>query len=92
MTNATQHTPLPWFYDDGQNAVMTQGMALAFINDEATAYKENAAFIVTACNSHYELLETLQEMLADQETLNSPYRNEAICEKARLAIAKATSK
>jgi hypothetical protein len=33
-----------------------------------------------------ELLAVLKEMLADAETMNEPYRNEAICERARAAI------
>ncbi len=37
-----------------------------------------------------ELLAALAEMLADADTMNEPYRNEAICERARAAIAKAT--
>jgi hypothetical protein len=36
-----------------------------------------------------DLLEALEEMLCDAETMNPPYRNEAICERARAAIAKA---
>lgn len=39
-----------------------------------------------------ELLSVLTEFLCDQETLNEPFRNEAICEKARAAIAKAKGK
>lgn len=37
-----------------------------------------------------DLLAALAEMLADADTMNEPYRNEAICERARAAIAKAT--
>jgi len=37
-----------------------------------------------------ELLDALEELLTDIETLKPPFRNEAICERARAAIAKAT--
>ena len=36
-----------------------------------------------------DLLAALEEMLGDVDTMNEPYRNEAICERARVAIAKA---
>jgi hypothetical protein len=36
------------------------------------------------------MLAALQEILADQETMHEPYRNEAICERIRAAIAAAT--
>ena len=32
------------------------------------------------------LREALEEMLTDAETMNEPYRNEAICERARAAL------
>jgi hypothetical protein len=37
-----------------------------------------------------EIFDALAEMLADADTLREPYRNEAVCERARAAIAKAT--
>jgi len=39
-----------------------------------------------------DLLAALQEVLCDLDTLREPYRNEAICERVRAAIAKATGK
>lgn len=35
-----------------------------------------------------DLLSVVTEFLNDQETLKPPFRNEAICEKARAALAK----
>jgi hypothetical protein len=40
-------------------------------------------------NTQPELLEALEAMVADADTMNEPYRNEALCETARAAIAKA---
>ncbi len=37
-----------------------------------------------------EMLSLIHEMLCDQETLKEPVRNEALCEKARDIIARAT--
>ena len=54
----------------------------------------DASFMILACNAHDDLIaqrdalaEALREMLSDAETMNEPYRNEAICERARAALA-----
>jgi hypothetical protein len=57
------------------------GIAVAMVRGDA-----NARLIAAAP----ELLEVLNDLLCDLDTLNIPYRNEAICERARAAIAKAT--
>lgn len=36
-----------------------------------------------------DLADIVEEFLTDQETMNEPYRNEAICEGARAALKKA---
>lgn len=104
------HTPLPWDYErdlDPRDLLRPwvgqlvsnrfSAMACGTDLDEATA---NAAFIVRACNSHYELLEAL----TDPDLSEAVYRwsNEknigrqeydrrsAKVEKMRAAIAKAT--
>lgn len=46
---------------------------------------EDAALFATAP----QILAVLQEMLQDAETMKEPYRNEAICERARAVIAEA---
>ena len=52
----------------------------------AECQEANARLIAAAP----DLLDALAEMLADADTLQEPYRNEAICERARAAIARAT--
>jgi hypothetical protein len=61
----------------------------ALVTMSADVSEANAARIALCCNTHDELLAALEEMLADQETLKEPARNESACEKARAAIAKA---
>ena len=60
--------------------------------------EETAAFIVRACNSHYELVEALATMVIASDDLTDgqlAYNGEserefiAACEKARAALAKA---
>ena len=64
--------------------------------------RANAAFIVRACNSHYELLESLQSILPDYELCeiadarhgqSNPLAGiwKKNCKMARAAIKKATS-
>lgn len=107
MTN--KHTPLPWtnkpgpffvcqvgsnFDDPGiwSEAFQTDGTPFPF-GDK----KDDAAFIVRACNSHYELLATLKELVEVErkDKLTNPdisatdaYRGE-VWNKARAAISKA---
>jgi hypothetical protein len=63
-----QHTPLPWTYEGFTSIFAPSGLAVAntradhFGADRAQA---NAAFIVRACNSHYEMVEALETLLAD---------------------------
>lgn len=52
----------------------------------APAIRQELAALIAAAP---DLLAVLDEMLADAETMREPYRNEAICERARAAIAKA---
>ncbi|MDI6838064.1 MAG: hypothetical protein QMD99_20435 [Rhizobiaceae bacterium] len=50
-------------------------------------HRANAAFIVRACNSHYDLLEALRQMVANSESDKKEYRD---ChKKAVIAIARA---
>lgn len=52
--------------------------------DVALTYDPADAPLVAAAPA---MLAALQEILADQETMCEPYRNEAICERIRAAIA-----
>ena len=54
---------------------------------------QDAAYIVAACNAfprlmaeREELVAALAEFLNDQDTMREPYRNEAICERARALL------
>jgi len=85
----TKHTPGPWIeskignhYEEYLIYSEETGKNVA-INVDGLA---NARLIAAAP----DMLEALKEFLADQETMNEPYRNEAICERARAAIKKAT--
>lgn len=55
--------------------------------DIATVHGENAASNAVLIAAAPQLLAVLEEMLQDAETLKEPYRNEAICERARAVIA-----
>lgn len=71
----TQHTALPWKVDKGlgckkiKGGKMGKGRQAQYqvigwtegLHDEEKD-KANAEFIVTACNSHYELIEALRKM------------------------------
>jgi hypothetical protein len=68
------HTPLPWKASDSGTGIWSAGEplgknkiiaicscdAVSRPKDENTA---NAAFILRACNSHYELLEALENLI-----------------------------
>ena len=90
---AATHTPGPWtatMLSHGRmtSPIMAQndiyvGQAELHTNKDGLA---NARLIAAAP----ALLEALTEALADAETMNEPYRNEAVCERMRTAIALAT--
>lgn len=93
MTTVTnKHTPVPWCVVPGTSAIHTEdGLYLGGANLRQGENEANAAFIVRACNSHYELLEALEalsEMLyAAPNWMLQRYR--LPISKARAAIAKA---
>lgn len=78
MTQA-KHTPLPWKVQNGGGTntelliVADKGQYVPHFNGQAVAallmygetrpHEANAAFIVCACNLHYELLEALKLLL-----------------------------
>lgn len=69
------HTPLPWMTRKsygGDGCIIThadkapnEAHITDTSNDEVFISKEDAEFIVRACNSHYELLAALKEAEAD---------------------------
>lgn len=95
-----KHTPLPWQYN--YDDVLASEYADDLIcncewRDEEG--KANAAFIVRACNSHYELLEALKDTLSalgnfydsDNDNRNDPMMQSIgkTMDKASNAIKKA---
>lgn len=90
-----KHSPLPWVFKDRRtegkrvqvstayNHVGAPPQVCAMWNSRMAA--ENAAFIVRACNSHYELIEAL-EHLVGLEVWNA---DAIILRPAKAAIAKA---
>lgn len=76
----TQHTPTPWIFygeEDGDTGVITcevlgptEGV-VAYVNDPSLGDDDvmiaNAEFIVTAVNSHEELLEALEQAALELE-------------------------
>lgn len=100
----TKHTPLPWkvYYakNNGQiilgtgeeNGCAIQNHSGAFWRDDEEA-KANAEFVVRACNSHYELLEALEQVIdhcVRYFNLGDVGGDEAeILDNAKAAIAKA---
>lgn len=94
------HTPLPWVSDpagvgclgdistpDGQVIAQTQQVHgdLRHVVREA-----NKDFILRACNSHYELLEALEEFSREYDGFQDGNGDPCpTLEKARAAIAKA---
>ena len=90
----TQHTAGPWDFQNRGNLHGESGKvvivdanqtSLAKLKDLSGVSYANARLIAAAP----ELLEALKEALADAETMNEPYRNEAIYERMHAAIAKA---
>ena len=100
-----KHTPGPWYYrktkidgitnydvmaEDGEEDPWFIAMVMKSANPDLSG-KENAAFIVRACNSHYEMLEALRELYLDLVANDQDGLIEHVepMRKARDAIAKA---
>ena len=91
-------TPLPWSHTDEPvsnpywSAIRlwhgSAGVAEISLHNAHGQGRANAAYIVAACNAYPELVAALRETLTDQETMREPYRNEAICERARALLAR----
>jgi len=69
-TVKTQHTALPWVIDKyghvtrGRECVSANGFSMVMSSgDRQNEAKANAAFIVRACNSHYQLVSALRGLV-----------------------------
>ena len=102
MTN-TKHTPLPWKIHSVTDKHHIQIRAkkagtefecspavLGGWDTSAEENEANAQFITRACNSHYELLEALINLVDIVEVHASHIVRKADMKKAHTAIAKAT--
>jgi len=65
-----EHTPLPWHKDIHGHIGDSKGTNIASTwttpdenNPNGRPYKANAAFIVTACNAHYKLLNAAKQVM-----------------------------
>ena len=70
------HWVISYETDDGENGYVCS------VAEQIVAYTFAAAF---------QMKDALEEMVADAETMNPPYRNEAICERANAALHEARS-
>jgi hypothetical protein len=85
----TEHTAGPWTVSKPSgNYIDTPASKGSIAALTFSATPADARLIAAAP----DLLAALQEVLCDLDTLREPYRNEAICERVRAAIAKATGK
>ena len=81
----SKHTPGPWIVvgswiiEADQRSIGIARVARQCSDEQAGA---NALLLAAAP----ALAEALRDMLADQETMNEPYRNECLCENARAAL------
>jgi hypothetical protein len=110
MTN--KHTALPWKWDSNPNEYMSEpaligsdGEVICHFGDDETYYptegdapnSSNAAFIVRAVNSHYELLAALKEIITSYNAHEDGYARQVLrshkerAEGILAAIAKAES-
>ncbi len=92
----TPHTPLPWKGTDSRTGIFSAGeplgknkiIGICAVDAVSRPLSENIAnadFILTACNSHYDLLEALEKIA----NLDGRYRPAYVKEIAISAIAKA---
>jgi len=100
-----KHTALPWSWRsetdkdypkdyDLDNIVNSEGKyVLSIYGNQSKRKNPDYAFIVRACNSHYELLEALNKILHQpNNTISDGKALEAIIKIARSAIEKAEGK
>lgn len=104
MKTETKHTTLPWINDPLQPTIWANGgeIKIATIDDlpringksQWIEEQANAAFIIRACNSHYELLQACKAAIADANQTgcseNLAVIHTATIRQCMAAIAKAT--
>lgn len=97
-----QHTPLPWVTLDkytnrqavpiGSKIASSGGLAHnIFAEAHGHNCEANGQFIARACNSHYELLEALKDLVSVVAEIHPDADDLGGLEQARSAIAKAES-
>ena len=99
-----KHSELPWtVITDGEtlkikwfNGGSIANAMFTNLNRERLPAEANAAFIVTACNAHYDLVEALEEMISKLEIAarlecSEPFDIEKLplVKKGRTALSKA---
>ena len=101
------HTPLPWSADEHSGDIWSDEndpikVCEVIIVRQAACYREaseeereaNAAFIVLACNAHYDLLSVVRDMFENPEFQVSiggnPNRVEELMTRARGILERAT--
>lgn len=63
------------------------GIRIATVYGVAAETQVTAAMLAHCYNHFDELVAVVSALLCDQETLKPPWRNEALCEKARAILA-----
>lgn len=69
MEKKIEHSPLP-FVVEGRDWIISKSngdniCTIQYTPRDPKTHKANATFIVTACNSHYELVEALKEVVKE---------------------------
>lgn len=88
-----KHTPLP-FYAEKYSSLTNAGYKVAHKDDKGfikwichSSKEEDAAFIIRACNSHYDLVAFVERFVKDMN--NTEAHNCDVVTEARALIAKA---
>lgn len=95
--DTTAHTPLPWVTGKGiafACSIYSGTTNLAFARQDhgridATTAEANAAFIVRACNSHYLLVEALNDLASLICEVAPAYAESTMVANARAALSQA---
>jgi len=93
MTEEHKHTPLPWIFQENRSGMISNDVVPESGGNTIAAYtgKEDAAFIVKACNVYYENEAIKAELLAALEVCIDMRKNpEGVSyQAAKSALAKA---
>ena len=81
-------TPGPWIIKRRNDGLVNLYDGSG-VHDVALCMKpQDADLVVDLLRERDELRAMVEEFLVDAETMNEPYRNEAICERARTLLAR----